>query len=510
MGGLPELLESWSFVPIGAVVVLVAYIVNRFAPQSRKLMRRTLALYGVFVLLYGIAVLLTKAGFTTWGPRFQIGADLFEAFTMVALAGFVVFDFLLPRMKVDLVSITSDIILGIAYVVTTIGVAHEAGMDPASVLGASALVSAVVALSLQATLGNILGGVALQLDGSIHVGDAITLENGRSGQVKEIRWRHTVLETKEWDTIIVPNASLLAQNITILGKRENEPLQRRVSVFFHVDFRFPPQRVMRVVEEAITATPIPDVAASPKPSVVCVDLARPGGDSFAYYSARYWLTDLGADESTASQVRARIHAALRRNAIPLARPAQTVFLTTEDNAVEKTARARSRRLDAVRAMELFHGLTEEEQSAVADRLHFTPYAAGETITRQGNTAHWLYLVTQGRVEIRTHADGVSHAVATVDGPDFFGEMALMTGEMRTADIVAVTDVECYRLDRGAFEDILQKRPEVAEGMSQTMARRRVALGASREGLDHATKREREAREQQRILSKIRDFFGLSE
>ncbi|WP_394820557.1 cyclic nucleotide-binding domain-containing protein [Pendulispora albinea] len=507
---LHETLADWTFVFIGGLVVLVAGLANRFLPQSRKHMRRTIGLYGVYVACHGLGIFLTQAGFSTWGPRFRLGSEFFEAFTLVALTGFVVFDLLLPRLKVDLVSITSDIILGIAYLVTALGVAHEAGMDPTSVLATSAIVSAVLALSLQATLGNILGGVALQLDGSIHVGDFIQLESGRQGEVKEIRWRHTVVEMINGDTIIVPNASLLAQNIVLMGKRENAPLQRRVSVFFNVDFRHNPQTVVQVVSDVLCASHIPNVADNPKPDCVCLELAHDVRHSFGYYAARYWLTDFTLEEPTSSAIRARIHAGLRRSGIPLAHPVQSTFSLVEETANDKSLRLRDRRLSAMRAVDLFQGLTDEERLAVAERLQPTPFAAGETITRQGATAHYLYLLTRGRVEIRMRTEGESRVVGTVEGPDFFGEMGLMTGEARTADVVAVTDVDCYKLDRSGFEEILRNRPEVAEGMSQTMAKRRVGLIAARDGLDLASKRAREASEQQRILGKIRDFFGLLE
>jgi len=369
----------------------------------------------------------------------------------------------------------------------------------------------VLALSLQATLGNILGGVALQLDGSIHVRDFIQLENGRQGKVKAIRWRHTVVEMSNGDTIIVPNASLLAQNIVLLGKRENAPLQRRVSVFFNVDFRHAPQTVIQVVTEALNATPIVNVAIDPKPAAICLELAHDLRQSYAYYAARYWLTDLSNEETTSSVVRSRIHAALRRQGIPLAHPVQTSFTLTDETATDKNARSHERRLAAVQAVDLFHGLTDEEHLAIAGRLRFTPFAAGETITRQGAIAHHLYLLTSGQVQIRMRTDeGEPYVVGTVSAADFFGEMGLMTGEARTADVVAVTDVDCYKLDRSGFEEVLQRRPEVAEGMSQTMARRRVGLISARDGLDHATKHARELSEQERILLKIRHFFGILE
>lgn len=59
------------------------------------------------------------------------------------------------------------------------------------------MAAAVIGLSLQSTLGNVIGGLALQIDDSINEGDWIELENKQQGQVKQVRWRHTVIETRD-------------------------------------------------------------------------------------------------------------------------------------------------------------------------------------------------------------------------------------------------------------------------------------------------------------------------
>ena len=144
--------------------------------------------------------------------------------------------------------------------------------------------------------------------------------------MKRIRWRHTVLETRDWGTLIVPNAVLLQGQILVLGKRSGKARGiHRYWVYFNVDFRFAPTRVIEVVDEALQMAPVPNVAADPKPHCICYDFASPGRDSFAYYAVRYWLTDLAQDDPTNSVVRTRIYAALRRANIPLAMPTHTTF-----------------------------------------------------------------------------------------------------------------------------------------------------------------------------------------
>ena len=86
---------------------------------------------------------------------------------------------------------------------------------------------------------------------------------------------------------------------------------------------------------------------------------------------------------------------------------------------------------------------------MADHLRYAPFTAGETITKQGAVAHWLYILTKGKVEVRLRlADSTeSKVVNNIDAPSFFGEMGMLTGAPRRADVIALTDVECYRLDK---------------------------------------------------------------
>src|SRR6202011_2060773 len=107
------------------------------------------------------------------------------------------------------------------------------------------------------------------------------------------------------------------------------------------------------------------------------------------------------------------------------------------------------------------------------------------------------------------ASQATRAVATIEAPSFFGEMGLMTGEPRTADVVALTAVECYRLDKPGLQRILEERPEVAEQFSKTLAKRRVELAKALDGLDEEAGRARMATEQIRILDRIQEFFGLA-
>lgn len=501
-----------------ASVLLVAFLVNRYAPRKRKDVRRMVIPLLLYFVALGASAALPRLGLEVATNATLALSELLAVITVINIVAILLFDLALPAVKIEVSTLVTDVALGLAYIVALIGGMRRYGVDLSGIIATSAVVTAILALSLQATLGNILGGVALQLDKSIRVGDWLQLENGRQGRVREIRWRHTVIETRDWDTLIVPNATLLAATIMILGKRENEPEQRRMWIYFNVDFRFSPVDVIQAVEKALRTSPIEGVAHNPPPQCVCLDFANQGRDSFAHYALRYWLTDLARDDTVNSNVRVRVFAALRRARIPLAVPAAQIFVEQDDpeRRQRKHKREIEKRTRALRDVEIFKPLTHAELAEMAESLSFAPFSMGETITKQGSVAHWLYILTQGAVEVRIEVPGTlddegnpkEKVVALLKAPSFFGEMGLMTGEPRTATIVAVTDVDCYRLDREAFQRIVSERPEVASELSECLAERRVELEAAMGEVPMEDRQKRVGMEKFRLLGSIRSFFGL--
>ena len=210
-------------------------------------------------------------------------------------------------------------------------------------------------------------------------------------------------------------------------------------------------------------------------------------------------------------MRTRIYFALRRAGIPLSIPAHALFVTEEEQSRVERKRAEGieERAAALKAVELFQTLTDEERRALAARLRVAPFVRGEAMTRQGAEAHWLYVITRGDAEVRISVDGhLSERIAALHAGDFFGEMGMMTGEPRAATVIAVSDVECYRVDKEAFDDILHRRPEIADDISHVLARRRVELDAAREDLNEEAKQARMRQHQGDLLQRIRHFFAL--
>jgi small-conductance mechanosensitive channel/CRP-like cAMP-binding protein len=421
---------------------------------------------------------------------------------------FVIFVMILPRVTIQTSRILRDVVIMVFSVIAIFSLAGRAGFNLSGLVATSAVLTAVIGFALKDTLGNVIGGLSLQTDKSIKIGDWIKVGDV-VGRVVEIRWRYTAVETRNWETLIVPNSVLTTEKVMVLGRRIGQPLQWRRWVYFNVDFRRAPSDVIPVVVEALRQAPIERMAAEPLPDCIATDFQ----ESFTRYAARYHLNDLFVDDPTDSVVRTRIYFALKRAGIELAMRAHAVFLTEESKEREEELLKadHERRAAALAHVEIFRPLSEEDRHFLAEALHHAPFAAGEILTRQGTEAHWLYLIVKGEVVVRVAADGgFEKEVARLSVGDFFGEMSLMTGEPRSATVVAASPVECYRLDKSAFQEIIRNKPAIAEPVAEILARRRVELVAVRENLDQEARGKRVAADKMDLARRIRDFFGLAE
>ncbi len=490
-------------------ILSVSAVLAGFSRRQRPHVRTALVMYALAFFLMTLSAIPAAIGWDSATKIIHAGGLLLVGCAVVKLSSIILFDVILCFTPLSPPQVLRDLMVAGGYMGAIGWVLSRHGVTLSSLVATSAVMTGVIVFSLQDSLSNILGGLVLQIDQSFAVGDWVKIEK-TAGKVKEITWRHVAIETRDWDTVIIPNSVLIKSQVLIQGQRAGKPIQERRWVYFNVDFRVAPNEVIRVVTDALVTEPVEGSAIDPPPNVVLMDFK----ESYCSYAARYWLTDLASDAPTDSLVRTRVYLALQRAAIPLSVPALTAFVEQRDQEREKLHHEHeiSRRLSALdlAKVELFQEMNEAERSTLAEHLRYAPFMKGELMTRQGAEAHWLYILTKGSGEVFVSTDaGIHKSVAILHAGDFFGEMSLLTGEPRSASLKALEDSECYRLDRKAFDQILHGRPQIAHYLSELLARRKVEIEAVRHDLDAAARAALMKGQQESIFAKIHKLFGLA-
>jgi CRP/FNR family cyclic AMP-dependent transcriptional regulator len=132
---------------------------------------------------------------------------------------------------------------------------------------------------------------------------------------------------------------------------------------------------------------------------------------------------------------------------------------------------------------LFADLPEEQLQSLVGALGRRTYAKGQIILHQGDVGDSLFIICSGRVRIYTLSpEGHELSVWICDEGEFFGEMALLTGEPRSACAEAMQDTEVLVLHRHAFHDHLLSNPLTAIRIIEAMSHRLRHTTESAEGL----------------------------
>ena len=172
-------------------------------PHERATFLNTLWLFLVGLAGEASAQLIWALDFTETAGTVHAIFRFVSAIALIRLGGFAAFRLLLPLVRSQPPRIVEDLAIVGLYVIYGFAQLRGAGLDLSSIVTTSAILTAVIAFAMQDTLGNVLAGMAVQLDNSVRIGDWIRIDNV-SGRVRDIRWRSTLIETRNWETVVIP------------------------------------------------------------------------------------------------------------------------------------------------------------------------------------------------------------------------------------------------------------------------------------------------------------------
>lgn len=202
------------------------------------------------------------------------------------------------------------------YVLVVVIILGSSGIDLTVLLTASAALFVGLGFAMQHLFQDIISGILIILDQSLHVGDIIEVEN-KVGRVFEIRLRTTRALTRDDKVLVIPNHKFLTDSI--YNYTQNHKTTRE-SIKIGVAYGSNVQLVTRLLEEV--AEEQKGVLKNPRSFVLFDDF----GDSALLFSLNYYITDSFSDPKRKSDMRYKIDAKFRAHAISIPFPQRDVHL----------------------------------------------------------------------------------------------------------------------------------------------------------------------------------------
>lgn len=339
-------------------------------------------------------------------------------------------------------------------------------IDISAIVTTTTVITATIAFAMQNTLANALSGFSIQTDKMLERQNWISIkEKNIFGEIVNVGFRYTTLRNLENFLILVPNSVIMQSIVTYHGnlKTEDKPA---LQVDVMLGYDMPPEKAKLLLLEA--AQDEPDILASPKPLVRLISL----NDSGITYQLKFCIDDPAGRAQVQDAIYSRVWYAVNRAGYSFPFPHRQIIASEAKQPFEFS---RQHIADELRNAELFTILDDATITSLADHAAIDVFGPGEIVVRQGDAGSSLFLVLKGSLHVWVN----EVMVGSIQEDSFFGEMSLLTGELRSATVRAVNEVWLAEVNKELLEPIFAANPSVLEMLSTILAEREEKTKATR-------------------------------
>jgi small-conductance mechanosensitive channel/CRP-like cAMP-binding protein len=360
-----------------------------------------------------------------------------------------------PKLLSDTTAIVIVIIAVILVVYTVYGV------EIPGLLTGSGILAIILGFALQDLLGNIIGGFAIHFGQPFKAGDWLQVGDRRA-QVVEINWRSTRMRTADDVLLDIPNRELVRQ--TIVNYHYPTPLHS-LRVNLGVDQAAPPTRVKDVLIHAAANAK----GVLPEPRIRA--FTKHFGEHYVEYELQFWINDNGIFNDVMDAVRTNIWYGFHRHGIKLSVPIRTVRREKPAAAREHEMQTTARNI--LRREPLFQCLSDVELDELLPRGRLEHFGRGEKIIEQGEEGTSMFILVDGEATVTVDHGNETTRVGGLHAGECFGEMSLLTGQKRSATVMANTDCEVVEIGKAVLANSLKQKPELLHKLSDLLAKRQL-------------------------------------
>ena len=350
---------------------------------------------------------------------------------------------------------------------------------------------------------DLFSGLAIQMDRPFKVGDFINCHNrfGETfiGRVEETSWRTTRLWTTERNLIIVPNSYITSTIVTNYSLPESVA---RFELDYTLDFSVPSDRAIRIFTAALIDSIGPKgPVASPKPKTILTGVNSDG----VVYKLRYFLEP---KQVSPSKARNTIHANVIHHLVNAGMShsyaKQDIFLGKMPKR-QKSWNNKEDRMDLLSHIALFQDFSSDLLEAITNSFHLKELNPEDILINQGDDGESLFVLVEGLLEVSIQVEGEKRHLTFLRPGSFLGEMALLTGEKRSADVTSSTESLVGELTKESIMSLATENPEVLKKMTAVVAKRRMKNKeiAAASGKDHDKAVQKE---EKNLMSRVTNFF----
>ena len=368
------------------------------------------------------------------------------------------------------------------------------GFELTGILATSGLITAIVGFALQPNLSNIFSGIFVNIEQPFKPHDWITIGD-QTGKVIDVSWRSTRLRSFQNTEITIPNETIAKSIVTNWDRPDKEDMSEGFHIFTTLSFHphHDPAHISELLFDALKK--VRPVDGRPELDLQWVKFT--GVDEFGLrFHIAFDCTSRMMKNSQENVVMLEIYKVMRHAGVNMTPGLLQNFLKPDVGlgALEQYTRSHKdfqstlsdkgniynesiKNQVLLKQVPLFSNLDQDQIEIIAETSERLQFAKGQTIIKQGESDNRLFIIADGVVSIELiQPDGSKTELGRLGVGEFFGEMALMTGEPRTADVIALRSTLLLVVQKQTIKNIFSANNDFYNEMAKVLAERQIKLG----------------------------------
>jgi hypothetical protein len=267
--------------------------------------------------------------------------------------------------------------------------------------------------------------------------------------------------------VVIPHKLISSEMIRNFS--QPTPLHaERIQIGF--SYNDPPNLARQVLKS--TALETQGILVDPEPQIFTLGY----DDSSVTYEVKFFIRDYGEIEEIRDRFMTRVWYAAQRNNLSIPFPIRTLYHfhgpTTQSKGISKKF------TESMQALPSFVPLNKEQENLQAPSagIVLQHFAAGEKVVRQGYTGNALYIIVSGQAVLTTKNEQNQECeVLPLKAGEFFGEMALFSGEPSIVSVTAINDLEVMKISGIVVNQMIDRQPSFAREIGQILEIRRRSI-----------------------------------
>ncbi|KPA15503.1 membrane protein containing Mechanosensitive ion channel MscS [Candidatus Magnetomorum sp. HK-1] len=326
-----------------------------------------------------------------------------------------------------------------------------------SLLASTGVIAMIIGLAVQINISNIFSGIALAMEKPFTLDEWVKIGNFDEAKVVGMNWRTTQFQNRNKTIISIPNSEVANESIINFQQKNNI---FELEIPLHVDSVHDPERVIKIVLDVLNSNPC--VLKDYKFVCRFIGYTEWSGEYVAIMILQEYAKKNIHEGSIMLHIWKELHRAGIREAVNFSE----VHMI---KGKKKSGTKNTDMLSLVDGVDIFMELPEEAKSYLSQCLINRRYKPGEIIVKDGDIGDSLFIIAEGTVSVMINVGNDEYIESNrIGAGNYFGEMGLLTGAPRTANIVAISETIVCEITRADVESFMEKRPEIKTAFNERL------------------------------------------